>query len=172
MNASVQTTVLPLLAQMGSDINIDLGSGISLVGSALGAFLTTLVVGGIMVAVVPDFTERMMAAVLENPVGSFVYGVVCLVAAVVVTVLLVITIVGILAAVPLGLATYLLWAVGSAIAYLAIGDRLVGREDGWLKPLLVGAGINGALTLTGIGGIVAFCIGAAGFGAVLRDVLA
>jgi hypothetical protein len=66
---------------------------------------------------------------------------------------------------------YLAWAVGASIAFLAVGDRLVGHEDGWTKPLLVGAAINGGLTLTGIGGIVTFGIGAAGFGAVLRDFL-
>ena len=38
-----------------------------------------------------------------------------------------------------------------------------------MKPLLVDAAINGALPLTGIGGLVAFGIGAAGFGAVFRD---
>jgi hypothetical protein len=36
-----------------------------------------------------------------------------------------------------------------------------------VKPLLVGAGIDGGLTLTGIGVLVSVCIGAAGFGAVL-----
>jgi hypothetical protein len=46
---------------------------------------------------------------------------------------------------------------------------LVGRDRGWLAALLVGAGINGLLTLTGIGSIVSFGVGAVGFGAVLRD---
>jgi hypothetical protein len=105
-------------------------------------------------------------------VGAFVYRIVALLALVVVTVLLAITIIGLLVAVPLALVAYVVWAVGAAIAYLAIGDRLIGHDDGWLKPLLVGAGINGVLTLTGIGGLIAFCIGAAGFGAVLRNLLA
>ena len=60
----------------------------------------------------------------------------------------------------------------AAVAFLAIADRLVDREDGWTKPLLIAAGLNGALALTGVGGIVSFGIGAAGFGAVLRDWLA
>jgi hypothetical protein len=135
----------------------------------VGAFLTTLVVGAVLVAVVPEYTERTMAAVLDGPVGTFLYGIVCLVFVVLVTVVLVITGIGILIAIPFALAAFLVWAVGAAIAFLAIGERLVGREDGWLRPLLVAAGINGALALTGIGGIVAFAVGAAGFGAVLRD---
>jgi hypothetical protein len=155
------------------DVTADPLRGVDLlttaVGSAVGAFLTTLAVGAVMVALLPDYTDRMKAAVGSNPVGSLVYGLVSLVFLVLVTIVLVVTIIGILVAVPLLVLAYLVWAVGSAIAFLAIGERIVGTDDGWLKPLAVGAGINGALTLSGIGALVAFCIGAAGFGAVLRD---
>jgi hypothetical protein len=160
---------LELVAQAGPNVDVGVNPGVGVVGGAIGAFLTTLVVGGILVAVVPEYTERTMGIVLDEPVGAFLYGFLALLVVVVLTVLLAITIVGILLAIPLALVAYLVWAVGAAIAYLAIGDRLVGHDDGWVKPLLVGAGINGALALTGIGGIVAFGIGAAGFGAVLRD---
>ena len=157
------------VARVGTDVSVDVGTGTSLVGGAVGAFLTTLIVGGVMVALAPDYTERMMATVLDDPVGSLVYGLLSLAVLVLVIVLLAISVVGILVVIPLGIAAYLVWAVGAAIAYLAIGDRIVGHDDGWLKPLLVGAGINGGLALTGVGGIVSLCIGAAGFGAVLRD---
>jgi hypothetical protein len=36
---------------------------------------------------------------------------------------------------------------------------------------LIAAAINGGLTLTGIGALVSFCVGAAGFGVVVRDYL-
>ncbi|WP_433633285.1 hypothetical protein [Halomicrococcus sp. NG-SE-24] len=141
-------------------------------GSAVGAFLTTLLVGGIMVAAAPEYTRQRMAQVLENPVETFIYGLVSLLVVILVTVVLVITIIGIVVAIPFLLLVWVVWAVGSAIGFLAIADRLVGHEDGWTKPLLVGAGINGLLTLTGIGGLVSVCVGAAGFGAVLRAYLA
>lgn len=160
-----------LVAQADPEINVDVGTVDSLVGSAVGSFLTTLVVGAIMVAIVPEFTGRMMADVLEDPVGSFIYGILSIVAIAFLAVLLVITLIGIFLAIPLLLVAYLLWAVGAVVGYLAIADRLVGRGDGWLKPLLVAAGLSGALALTGIGGLLSICIGAAGFGAVLRDVL-
>lgn len=147
------------------------GAGGSIVGSAIGAFLTTLIVGGLLVTFAEEYTVRMMAFLSEEAVGSFLYGIVALLALVVIAVLLVITIVGILLALPLLLVAYVVWAIGASIAFLAIGDRVVGREDGWLKPLLVGAAINGGLTITGIGAIVTFVVGAAGFGAVLRDYL-
>jgi hypothetical protein len=157
--------------QAAPQVNVDVNPVAQLVGSAVGAFLTTLVVGAILVAVVPDYTERKMATLLEAPVGSFIYGFVSLIFLALVILVLFITIIGIIVALPLALLSYLVWAVGASIAFLAIGERLVGRDDGWAKPLLVGAGINGALTLTGIGGLLTFAIGAAGFGAVLRDYL-
>jgi len=161
--------VTPL--QTGPNIAVDLQPFEQLLGSAIGAFLTTLVVGAILIAIVPDYTETKMASLLDDPVGSFLYGLVVFVFLALVVVVLVLSILGILVAIPLLLVSYLVWAVGASIAYLAIGDRLVGRDGGWTTPLLVGAGINGALTLTGVGGILTFCIGAAGFGAVLRDYL-
>jgi hypothetical protein len=156
-------------ANGGIDVSVDPVVGVG--GGAVGAFATTLVVGAILVAVAPGLLERTMTETTENPVGSFVYGVVCLVFAVLVTVVLVFTIVGILVAIPFVILTVLIWAVGATVGFLTIAERLVGREDGWLKPLVVAAGLNGLLALTGIGGLVSFVVGAAGFGAVLRDYL-
>lgn len=160
-----------VVAQMGPPTGVDFDPVVQLGGSAVGAFLTTLVVGAILVAVVPDYTETKMAELLDEPVSSFVYGLVCLVFFALVIFVLVITIFGILLAIPLLLVLYVVWAVGAAIAFLAIGDRLVGHEDGWAKPLLVAAGVNGVLTVTGVGSILTFAIGAAGFGTVLREYL-
>ena len=156
------------MAQPGIDITV--GNPVDgLFGGAVGAFLTTAAVGAILIAVAPAYTERLTNHVTGHPLASFAYGLVSLVFLVLVTVVLVLTVVGILVAVPLALASYLAWALGSTVAFLAVGERLVGLEDGWLKPLAVGAGINGALALTGVGALVSFAVGAAGFGAVLRD---
>jgi len=145
--------------------------GGNLVGSAFGAFLGTLIVGGIMVVVFPDYTLRRIRDLRRDPGPSLLYGLLSLVALVVLIVLLVLTIVGILVVIPLAFLAYLLWAVGAAIAFIAIGDQLVGHDQGWTRPLVIGAAINGLLVLTGIGGFVSFLIGAAGFGAVIRGYL-
>lgn len=126
-------------------------------------------VGGILVAFAPGYGERLVDRVADDAVGSFIYGLVVLVALVVLVVLLVISIFGIVLAIPLAIVAGIVWAVGAAVAFLAIGERLVGSDDGWLKPLVVGALINGGLTLTGIGGLVSFAVGAAGFGALVCD---
>lgn len=144
----------------------------NVVGGAVGAFLSTLLVGAILVALAPAYTTDRMADLVDRPLGCFGYGLAALLVVVLAVVVLAITIVGILLAVPLAVVAYVAWAVGSAIAFLAVADRLVGRDDGWARPLLVAAGINGLLTLTGVGGIVSFCVGAAGFGAVVRPYLA
>lgn len=146
-------------------MGVSVGQGV--VGSAITAFLTTLVVGAILVAVVSEYTERTMDSVLEDPVWTFVYGLLSLVVIFLLAFVLVITVIGILVAIPLLLLAYVAWAIGSAIAFIAIGDRLVGHDDGWAAPLVIGAAINGALVVTGIGGLLSFVIGAAGFGAVL-----
>jgi hypothetical protein len=108
---------------------------------------------------------------LADPLPALLYGVVCLVFAILVTVVLVFTVIGILLAIPLALVVSLLWAVGATIGYLTIADRLVSDVDGWVTPLAIAAALNGVLALTGIGGLVSFLVGAAGFGVVLRDVL-
>jgi hypothetical protein len=150
-------------------VEVDVGTGLG--GGAVGAFFTTLIVGGILVAVLPEYTEARMTDLVETPVGSFVYGLVCLVLLVLATFVLAVTIVGILVAVPLAILAGLVWAVGAAIGFLAIADRIVGRADGWAKPLLVASLLNGGAALTGVGGLVSFAVGAAGFGAVLRNYL-
>lgn len=159
-----------VILQVREPSGVDVTAG--LVGPAIGSFLTTLLVGAVLVAVAPDYVERMLDAVGDDPLGSFVAGLLAVGALVVVSILLALTVVGILLVIPLAFVAWLTWAVGAVIAFLAIAERLVGLDEGWLKPLVVAAVLNGGLTLTGVGGLVSFCVGAVGFGAVLRDWLA
>ncbi|MEF8882089.1 MAG: hypothetical protein V5A34_06160 [Halapricum sp.] len=151
------------LEPSGTDIAVNIGSG------AVSTTLTTLLVGAILVALAPDYTEQKIAEVRENVVGSFFYGLISLVFFILVIVVLAITIIGLPLALLFGLLVFVAWVFGAAIAFLSIADSLVGHDDGWVVPLVLAAGINGGLTLTGIGGLVSFCIGAIGFGVVLRD---
>jgi hypothetical protein len=157
------------VAVLQSDVDVDVDLTGALGGGAVGTFVGTVVVGAILVALAPDYTKARMAEVVEEPVGNFVYGVVVLVFLILAVIVLVFTIVGIIVAIPLGFVVYLAWVFGSTIAFLAVDDRLVDRgDDEWLVVLLVAAGINGGLVLSGIGALVAFCVGAAGFGTVVR----
>ena len=150
--------------------NVDVA--VSLGGGAVSTFLTTLLVGAVLVALAPAYTTRKMDELRENVVGSFVYGLASLLFFVLVIVVLLITIIGIPLALLFGLLVFVAWVFGAAIAFLAIADRLVDHDEGdWLLALLIAAAINGGLTLTGIGALVSFCVGAAGFGVVVRDYL-
>lgn len=150
------------------DVEVTTGLG----GGAFGAFATTLVVGAILLALAPDWTRSRMRDVLDDAIGSFVYGLVSLVLVILVVVVFTITIIGIPLAILFAILAGLIWAVGAAIGFLAIADRLLGPREDWVVPLLLAAAMNGLLALTGIGGIISFGVGAAGFGAVLRNRLA
>lgn len=159
-----------VVAQIAQEpgINIEITEGLG--GGGVGAFATTLVVGILLVALVPAYTEEMIEAVTAEPVNSFLYGILSLLGLVVLIVVLILSIVGLLFVIPLVIIAYLLWAVGVTIALLAITQRLFEGDD-WKLPLLVAALLNGALALSGVGGIISFGLGAAGFGAILRDAL-
>ncbi len=75
-----------------------------------------------------------MTETTERPVGSFVYGAVSLAFVVLVAVVLALTVVGILVAIPFAVAAYLVWAVGATVGFLAVTVRLVDRDDGWTTP--------------------------------------
>ena len=107
---------LPPEFGQGPDIDLWVGVG----GGAIGAFATTLVVGTILVAVAPGLLDRTSQAVETTPVGSFVYGIVCLAFMILVTVVLVVTIVGILVAIPFVILAYLVWVVGATVAFTTI----------------------------------------------------
>jgi len=164
--SAAHPAVASVLLQVNVDVDLNPLEGLA--GGAVGAFLTTLIVGAILVAVAPDYTVDRMAAVLDDPLGTLVYGILVFLLLALLVFVLVLSIVGIFVVIPLVLLLYVLWAVGSTIAFLAIADRLVDRGDDWLVALLVAAAINGGLALTGIGAIIGFVVGAAGFGAVLE----
>jgi hypothetical protein len=170
----VHSDVIDLLAPLAaSDPHVVVAQsqgevGTGLFGSAVGAFLGTLIVGGIMLLALEDYTLGKVRELADEPGAALLYGLLSLVVLIVVTIALALTIVGILFVIPLAIVAYVLWVVGAAIAYIAVGDRIVGHDAGWFRPLLVGSAINGILVLTGIGGLVSFVVGAAGFGAVLR----
>lgn len=153
----------PPFDPVGVDPAVGLGGG------AVGTFVSTLIVGAILLVVAPAWTKARMRRVSQSPIGNFAYGFVVLVIAIVVIVLFAITLIGLVVAIPLAFLLYLAWIVGAVIAYLAIADRFVDVDDDWVVALVVAAALNGVLTLTGIGALLSFCIGAAGFGTLLRS---
>jgi hypothetical protein len=150
---------------------VEVPAELGVMSSVAGAVLTTLAVGAIAVALYSERTETLIDSLLAAPVESLLWGVALLVVLFVVHFALAVAVVDVFVAVPLALVAYGCWAVGATVAYLAVADRLVGHEDGWLRPLLLAGGLSGGLTATGVGGFLGLALGVVGFGAVLRPYL-
>jgi hypothetical protein len=128
----------------------------------------TLVIGGLLVAVVPDSTRRRTDFALDSPVLALVYGVGSLVAVIGASVLLAITGIGLLLAVPMLLIFALVALVASVYGYLAVG-RLV--SDGW--PLALGSAIVVSIAVGAVpvlGSVVGFVISSIGLGTVVMTI--
>ncbi len=147
--------VMPVLAQQPPD-NVDPGT------SAVGSALFTLVVGLILIAVAPEFVRTSSRHIHEKPGRTLVVGVIVGLVTVVVIVLLAITGIGILLAIPLLIGL----GVAGELGYLAAGGLVA---DTWGKILPVAIGLA---LLTGIipvvGAIVGFVLASLGLGAAYQ----
>ncbi len=136
---------------------------------AVGAGLVTLVVGGLLLAVAPDSTRRQTDRALESPEIAFAYGVASLVAAIGASVLLAITVIGVVFAIPLLLVSALVALVAGEYGYLAVG-RLVSDN----RPLALGSAIVVSVAVGAVpvlGPVVGFLISSVGLGTVVMAFL-
>jgi uncharacterized membrane protein len=142
------------------------GSAVGVVGT----FFGTLIVGALLLALTPDFTESILETVEEELGTSFLWGLGIFVALIAVMVLLAITIIGLLIVIPLALVTALLYLVGSAIVFLYVGERLVEAADvntsrwGHLVVGALFAAVIAAIPL--VGGLANFVVNSIGVGAI------
>ncbi len=152
-------SVSPVAAQPSSGIE----TGFSPIGDAIGSLLITLLVGGALVYVVPDFTERTTDRILENPLETFVYGLVITIIGVILAVLLAITIIGLLFVIPMIFAAIVIGILG----YLAAG-RTISEE--WTTVLLIAAlisAVTGGIPV--LGAIIGIILSSMGIGAVFLE---
>ena len=137
--------------------------GLSPFEGILAAVLLTLVIGGGLILLAPDYTNRATLRVLEEPSDSLLYGIGIGVVTAIVLAVLMITVVGIVLAVPLTIVLL----VFSTIGYLAVGRILT---DNWIGVLLVAVGVSAIVvvlvTMAPSAGIVVPVIGAL-FGVLL-----
>jgi hypothetical protein len=127
------------------------------------AVLFTLVVGGGLILLAPDYTDRATRRVLDEPIEALLYGVgIGLVVAIATGVLLV-TVVGVLLAAPMVLVVLVLSVVG----YLAVGRAVT---DNWAGVLLVGIGASAVVAAVPIvGGLLGLVVGSFGLGAAYLE---
>jgi cytoskeletal protein CcmA (bactofilin family) len=143
------------------------------------AFLVGLIVTGIaLIALFPGFTVAAARGIGSEPWRSLGLGVAALVAVPVITVLLMITIVGI----PLGLAAIAAWALALLLGYLTaavflgdVGARLLGRGPDLTRGARARSLVLALVVLALIrwvpvlGGLVAFVALVFGLGAFTRE---
>ncbi|MFK5602423.1 MULTISPECIES: hypothetical protein [unclassified Haloferax] len=176
-----RTTLLSLLSVLAlagtaAAQNFDSAPQLSPVFRAGGSFLIDLVVGGILVAVAPAYTRDAIAEIRDDPGGSFLWGLGVSIGGVIVLVLLAITIIGLLVAIPGFLALVLLSIVGGAVSTVFLGSLVTGTASGGSPPLgvsvAVGALVAAILSLVPIlGSVILFVVDMLGLGVVGRNLV-
>lgn len=130
-------------------------------------FALSLVVGGILLAVAPRYVDRIIGRIHDDTGTSFLWGVGVLVLFIGSFVLLAITVVGIVIAIPLMIVFVVVAIVGNVLGYLALLAGVV--ENRWLALVLAAAlaSLLGAIPV--LGNLIGFVVGSLGVGAMARD---
>ncbi|QCS41390.1 hypothetical protein [Natrinema versiforme] len=135
---------------------------------AIGPAAVTLVIGGLLIIVSPDGTRRRTDRALESPGAAFVYGLASLIGVIGASVLLAITVIGLVLAIPLLLGYVFVLIVAGELGYLAVG-RLA--ADAWPAALAVAIIVAALVGLVPIlGGLVGFVIGMIGMGTAVIEI--
>lgn len=125
--------------------------------------LFTLVIGGGLVALAPEYTRRTTDYARSRPIAAFLYGLFVTALAFVGLVILFVTVIGIVLAIPIALA----WIVVAELGFLAAGRAVTGD---WGVALLVAVLLSafaGGVPVLGTG--VGFALGTVGLGAAFLE---
>lgn len=155
-----------LQADTGTDVDVDLLFGNLLVG-AVGGALTTLIVGGLLLAITTEYADRNTRRILREPGRTFAYGFAIFLAFIVGFVALALTIVGLLVAIPLAFVFAFAFLIWGQLGYLAVGRALT---DAKWEALAVAVGFAFLVGVVPVAGALAgFVVGAMGVGAGVMD---
>jgi len=170
----VPIQAVALLPGVVAAIDRSLWTGVEVVGSASVSFVATAVgvalVGVIVSAVAPDFTDSGVEYLHAEPGEAFLYGLVAYVGTTLAMVLIAVTIIGLVVVIPAVIVLAILSFGGTAVSAIALGAWIrsllgLGAATGRGPDLVVGAVAWAALGLVPVlGGLVRFVVGAMGFG--------
>ncbi|KAB1188765.1 MULTISPECIES: hypothetical protein [Haloferax] len=139
--------------------------------SAAGTFVGTLIIGALLIALAPDFTEKVIDTIEDEPIPSFLWGLGIFVAFIVAIILLVITLIGIIVAVPLVILMIFVSLFGGALVFIYVGERLLEAanvETSRWGHLVAGAFVATVLAaIPVIGGVTNFVVNTVGVGAIV-----
>jgi hypothetical protein len=154
---------VPVAAQTQPGVDSGAELAFSFLTNVVGAVIGTLILGGGLILLAPEYTERTTDRIENEPLETFLYGLGISIAAVVVMFLLAITIIGILAVIPMAIAL----AIVGQLGYLAVGRSV---SDEWAVVLLVAlvvAAVAGGVPI--LGGLLGFVLSSMGVGAAYFD---
>ncbi|UIO98865.1 hypothetical protein Hbl1158_09995 [Halobaculum sp. CBA1158] len=151
----------------------DPGSGsvaVDLTFSFVGGVVVNLVLAGILVAVAPEYAGDTIAEIRDDPGDAVVWGLLVSIGGLVAVVVLAITIIGILVAIPLALVLAAVSVAGTAVAVVLVGALLTDSERPSGTAVLAGSlavGLMGAIPV--IGGLATWVVTLPGVGVVGHD---
>ncbi|PSQ19476.1 hypothetical protein BRD00_01635 [Halobacteriales archaeon QS_8_69_26] len=153
-------------AQSGAGGQLGLGSRIA-VRFAVGLVIN-LVLAGALLAFAPRYARERVADVNDGPGEAFVWGLAVSIGVPVLLVLLAITVIGLVVAIPGVVALAVVGLVGNAVTILWVGDLLTGvRSDPGLTALGIGALVMAVLgSIPVLGNLLVTLAGTLGIGAV------
>jgi hypothetical protein len=160
---TVLAVAVPVAAQTQPGVDSGAELALSFFTNVVGAVVGTLILGGGLILLAPEYTERTTNRIENEPLETFLYGLGISIAAVVVMFLLAITIIGILAVIPMAIAL----AIVGQLGYLAVGRSV---SDEWAVVLLVAlvvAAVAGGVPI--LGGLIGFVLSSMGVGAAYFD---
>lgn len=134
-------------------------------------FVVTLVVGAVLLTLVPEYVEGVIETVQWNTGRSFFWGLCLFVGFSVAILFFLITLSGILIAIPLLFVETVLYMVGGVIVFLMVGERLLARRTAassrWIH-LVVGSVVSGVIAgLPGVGLLFSTIVNFLGAGGIV-----
>jgi hypothetical protein len=169
--ASVLAFVGVASAQSVPTGSVDAASRLSPTIRAAITFLTDLVVGGILVAAAPRYTRTSIDKIRNEPGESFIWGLGLGIGGTIAIIILAITIIGLIVAIPAGIVLVILGVVGGAVSTVflgtILGEKVTGGTLSLAVALAIGAFTAAVLSVIPIlGGLVMFVVDSFGLGIV------
>ena len=151
------------------------GTGLGLGARIAIRFVTALVVslllGGGLVALAPDYADSMVAALREDPGGAFGWGLVAGLVVPILLALLAATIIGLIVTIPGLILLFFLGIAGNAVSVVWLGTVLAGDGDA-IGGRAIGVGALAFALLAALpvlGNFLTSVVGLFGLGVVSRD---
>lgn len=164
--AALVLAVPGVVAAQSGSTGLDPGAAIGI--QLVVAFVINAVLGGLLVALAPDYARSMVEEIGDDPGGAFVWGLGVGIGLPIVLAILAITIIGLVVAIPGFFVLLAVGIVGNAVTVVWLGNAIAGDGPG-ATAVLVGAlllAVVGAIPL--LGGLAASALGLFGTGVVGR----